>query len=316
MSRRAPLVGIIMGSQSDWATLRHAAETLDRLDVPHEVRIVSAHRTPDRLRDYANGGARRGGCASSSPAPAGRRICRACAPPGRRCRCSACRWKAHALKGMDSAAFHRADAGRRPGRHAGDRPGRGGQRGAARGRHPGRHRRRRWPARLDAWRAAQTDVRSPTIRPHARHDRVPAAAQRHHRHRRRRPARADVGDGGRAARLSLPHPDPRARQPGRPGRRRRHARRLRGPGGAARLRAAASMSSASSSRTSAPRGLICWPRSSPVRPAPAVLRISQDRVAEKSFLNGAGVATAPWAPVETLRRAARRRWRASACPRC
>jgi 5-(carboxyamino)imidazole ribonucleotide mutase len=48
-----PLVGIIMGSQSDWATLTHAAATLTRLDVPHEVRIVSAHRTPDRLRAFA-----------------------------------------------------------------------------------------------------------------------------------------------------------------------------------------------------------------------------------------------------------------------
>jgi len=48
-----PLVGIIMGSQSDWATMRHAAETLERLGVPHEARIVSAHRTPDRLRAYA-----------------------------------------------------------------------------------------------------------------------------------------------------------------------------------------------------------------------------------------------------------------------
>ncbi len=48
-----PLVGIIMGSQSDWDTLRHAADLLERLGVPHETRIVSAHRTPDRLRDYA-----------------------------------------------------------------------------------------------------------------------------------------------------------------------------------------------------------------------------------------------------------------------
>jgi 5-(carboxyamino)imidazole ribonucleotide mutase len=47
------LVGIIMGSQSDWPTLTHAAETLTKLAVPHEVRIVSAHRTPDRLREYA-----------------------------------------------------------------------------------------------------------------------------------------------------------------------------------------------------------------------------------------------------------------------
>jgi 5-(carboxyamino)imidazole ribonucleotide mutase len=49
----APLVGIIMGSQSDWPTLKHAAETLHRLAVPHELKIVSAHRTPDRLREYA-----------------------------------------------------------------------------------------------------------------------------------------------------------------------------------------------------------------------------------------------------------------------
>jgi 5-(carboxyamino)imidazole ribonucleotide mutase len=49
-----PLVGIIMGSQSDWPTLRHAAEMLARLAIPHETRIISAHRTPDRLREYAN----------------------------------------------------------------------------------------------------------------------------------------------------------------------------------------------------------------------------------------------------------------------
>jgi 5-(carboxyamino)imidazole ribonucleotide mutase len=49
----APLVGVIMGSQSDWTTLRHAAEMLARLDVTAESRVVSAHRTPDRLRDYA-----------------------------------------------------------------------------------------------------------------------------------------------------------------------------------------------------------------------------------------------------------------------
>jgi 5-(carboxyamino)imidazole ribonucleotide mutase len=48
-----PLVGIIMGSQSDWATMRHAAETLAALGVPFETRIVSAHRTPQRLHDYA-----------------------------------------------------------------------------------------------------------------------------------------------------------------------------------------------------------------------------------------------------------------------
>ena len=49
-----PLVGVIMGSQSDWDTLSHAAQTLTGLGVPHEVRIVSAHRTPDLLFEYAS----------------------------------------------------------------------------------------------------------------------------------------------------------------------------------------------------------------------------------------------------------------------
>ena len=55
-----PLIGLIMGSQSDWATLRPASELLDSLEVPHECRIVSAHRTPDRLYAYAKGAAGRG----------------------------------------------------------------------------------------------------------------------------------------------------------------------------------------------------------------------------------------------------------------
>ncbi|MDE0389044.1 MAG: 5-(carboxyamino)imidazole ribonucleotide mutase [Rhodospirillales bacterium] len=53
MSETAALVGIIMGSQSDWETMRHAAETLEALGVPFETRIVSAHRTPKRLYAYA-----------------------------------------------------------------------------------------------------------------------------------------------------------------------------------------------------------------------------------------------------------------------
>ena len=51
--KRQPLVGLIMGSQSDWATMRHAAETLETLGVPFEARIISAHRTPKRMMDYA-----------------------------------------------------------------------------------------------------------------------------------------------------------------------------------------------------------------------------------------------------------------------
>lgn len=53
-------VGIIMGSTSDWETMRHAAETLDRLGVPYEKKVVSAHRTPQRLYDYAQGARDRG----------------------------------------------------------------------------------------------------------------------------------------------------------------------------------------------------------------------------------------------------------------
>ncbi|HET9810124.1 MAG TPA: 5-(carboxyamino)imidazole ribonucleotide mutase [Sphingomicrobium sp.] len=55
-----PRVGIIMGSKSDWETMRHAAEMLDSLGVEHETRIVSAHRTPKRLYDYAHGARDRG----------------------------------------------------------------------------------------------------------------------------------------------------------------------------------------------------------------------------------------------------------------
>ena len=55
-----PQIGIIMGSTSDWETMRHAAETLDALGVPHETRVVSAHRTPQRLYDYAHGAKMRG----------------------------------------------------------------------------------------------------------------------------------------------------------------------------------------------------------------------------------------------------------------
>ena len=53
-------VGIVMGSQSDWPTMKAAAEILDELGIAHEVRIVSAHRTPDRLWDYGKGAAARG----------------------------------------------------------------------------------------------------------------------------------------------------------------------------------------------------------------------------------------------------------------
>ena len=55
-----PVVGIVMGSRSDWPTLRHASDVLTELDVPHECRVVSAHRTPDRMFAYAEAAAGRG----------------------------------------------------------------------------------------------------------------------------------------------------------------------------------------------------------------------------------------------------------------
>src|SRR5689334_6851821 len=55
-----PVVSVIMGSKSDWETLRHADEILDRFGVPHECRVVSAHRTPEWMREFASGAASRG----------------------------------------------------------------------------------------------------------------------------------------------------------------------------------------------------------------------------------------------------------------
>ena len=97
----APMIGIIMGSQSDWPTMTHAAEMLTKLGVPHEVRIVSAHRTTDRLREYANTARDRGLRAIIAGAGGAAHL------PGM---CAA--WtplpvlgvpvESHALKGMDS----------------------------------------------------------------------------------------------------------------------------------------------------------------------------------------------------------------------
>lgn len=55
-----PLVGVIMGSKSDWETMQHTVETLERIQAPYEVRVVSAHRTPDLLFEYAEGAEARG----------------------------------------------------------------------------------------------------------------------------------------------------------------------------------------------------------------------------------------------------------------
>ncbi len=60
MHQPAPRIGVIMGSQSDWETMRHASETLSSLSIAHECRVVSAHRTPDLLFEYASTASARG----------------------------------------------------------------------------------------------------------------------------------------------------------------------------------------------------------------------------------------------------------------
>ena len=60
MAKAQPAVGVVMGSTSDWETMRHAASTLDALQIAHEVKVVSAHRTPRRLVAYAEGARQRG----------------------------------------------------------------------------------------------------------------------------------------------------------------------------------------------------------------------------------------------------------------
>lgn len=60
MAEARPIIGIIMGSTSDWETMRHAADILDTLGVAHETKVVSAHRTPQRLYDYASSAVGRG----------------------------------------------------------------------------------------------------------------------------------------------------------------------------------------------------------------------------------------------------------------
>jgi 5-(carboxyamino)imidazole ribonucleotide mutase len=60
MTKSQPLVGVVMGSRSDWDTMKNAVETLEALAVPHEVKVVSAHRTPDLLFEYADAAEERG----------------------------------------------------------------------------------------------------------------------------------------------------------------------------------------------------------------------------------------------------------------
>ena len=196
-------VAIIMGSQSDWATMRHAAETLDALGVAYDKRIVSAHRTPDRLVTLRQGRQGRG----LQGHHRGRRRRRA---PARhdgvddaRCRCSACRSNRRRCPASTRCySIVQMPAGIPVGTLA---IGTAGAINAALlaasvlALHDAA-----LAERLDAWRKQQTDAVAETRRRTRRDPRtVPSrSARRHHRHSRRRPARPHAGARGRAARAS------------------------------------------------------------------------------------------------------------------
>ena len=153
MNERPP-VAIIMGSQSDWETMKNAADTLEALDITYDARIISAHRTPDRLVRFAKGArdegfkiiiAGAGGAAHLPGMAAAMTSLPVFGVPV----------QSKALSRAGQSSLHRSDAGRHSRRHIGDRQGRGRQRGPAgccRAR-PDRRGHRRPPRR---WRAAQS----------------------------------------------------------------------------------------------------------------------------------------------------------------
>ena len=110
-----------MGSQSDWATMKHAADTLEALGVPFEARIVSAHRTPKRMADYAGGAQKRGlkviiaGAGGAAHLPGMTAAMTALPVLG-------VPVESAALEGHGQSSFHCPDAGRHSRRHPGHRP--------------------------------------------------------------------------------------------------------------------------------------------------------------------------------------------------
>ena len=128
----AKSVAIIMGSQSDWQTMKHAAETLDALGVSYQARIVSAHRTPERLYAFAKEAKAAGFKVIIAGAGGAAHL------PGMTAALTSLPVfgvpiESKALSGLDSLLLHCADATRSSGRHAGDRAGRRDQCRAARG---------------------------------------------------------------------------------------------------------------------------------------------------------------------------------------
>ena len=290
-----------MGSQSDWPTLTHAAEMLTRLAVPHEVKIVSAHRTPDRLRDYALTARDRGLKVIIAGAGGAAHLPGMCAS-----------WtslpvlgvpvESHALKGMDSLlSIVQMPAGIPVGTLA---IGRAGAVNAALlaaailATHDGA-----LASRLDCFRAEQTDgVRGCT----------PNGARRPVMTRFPLPPNATIGlvGGGQLGRMSALAAARLGyrchiltRETDSPAAQVSHAVTISDYSDPVSLRAfadAVDVISFEFENVSA-EGLDLLASIRPVRPAPSVLRISQDRLDEKTFLNGAGVATAPWAPVGSRR---------------
>ena len=126
------LVGVIMGSKSDWATLSHTVEMLDTLGIPHEVRVVSAHRTPDLLFQYAEQAADRGIAVIIAGAGGAAHLPGMCAA---KTHLPVLGVIIHALR-RRLTAVDRADARRHSGRHPGHRQGRRGECRPARRQHP------------------------------------------------------------------------------------------------------------------------------------------------------------------------------------
>ena len=277
-------VGIIMGSQSDWETMRHAAETLDRLGVAYETRIVSAHRTPDRLYEYAHGAQERGLKAIIAGAGGAAHL------PGMAAAMTplpvlGVPVESRTLRGVDSLlsivqmpagvpvatfaigqagavnaalfaaailALADAESGRRAGRVAA-----GADRG--RGRAPG----------------------SPARKTRAGAD---AAAGEHDRHSRRRSARPHDRAGRRQPRLPHAHLCQRARFAGRAGIRRLDDRAVRRCRRARPLRRRRSTSRPANSRMSRPPRCAASRAKRPVLPRPRDHRNRPGPAARKEFL--------------------------------
>ena len=239
-----PLVAVVMGSSSDWETMQHAVEMLERFGVPHERQVVSAHRTPEWMAEFATGGRGPRHRGDHRRRRRARPTCRAWSRRTRVLPVLGVPVQSAALQGLDSLlSIVQMPGGVPVGTLA---IGKAGATNAgllavailANSRPELRR-------RLRAFREEQTQkVRQEHAAVNVRHP-----ARRRARRARQRPARADVRHRGAAHGLSRPHLLARRGHADRPGRRRRGHRRVRRPRRAARVRARRSTWSRSSSRT-------------------------------------------------------------------